>query len=129
MCDTPDLCFEHDDSVARCGPCAAKLAERDGVTLTQYTVSNPEAMRLRRELDRAEAALAAQIEADAGLLQDVADNWDCGCDSRYCRCAELAEQWSFAADEIRAQPHDRSALDRMLAEAREKVLREEAAGK
>ena len=67
VCDAPDLCFEHDNSVARCGPCATKLAERAGIALNQYTVSNPEAMRLRRELaaanaraDRAEAALAAQ---------------------------------------------------------------------
>lgn len=59
VCDTPDLCFDSEESVARCGPCAAKIAARDGVTLNKYTHSNPQAMRLRRELTAAETALAA----------------------------------------------------------------------
>lgn len=121
VCDTPDLCFEHDDGVARCGPCAAKLAERAGIALNQYTVSNPEAMRMRRDLDRAEAALAAQIERDAGIALKHRNNLNA--------LTSLPPQSAAAWDiynEIRAQPHGRTALDRMLAEAREKALREAA---
>ena len=126
VCDTPDLCFEHDDSVARCGPCAAKLAERAGVALNQYTVSNPEAMRLRRDLNRAEAALAAQIEADARIA-------DCYADQDYCALG-YPEDGGIAASgtadmirrEIRNQPHDRTALDRIIAATRAEALRDAA---
>lgn len=63
VCETVDLCFEHGQhAVARCGPCAAKLAARAGVEVQWYTASNPEAMRLRRELAAAEAKLAALQE-------------------------------------------------------------------
>lgn len=63
--------------------------------------------------DRAEAALAAQIEADAGIAVketamspqfNVKDQWR----------ASIGEEVATA---IRAQPHDRTALDRMLREA------------
>ena len=78
-------------------------------------------------LEQLQAALAAQIEADAGILQAVADNWDCGhSDSRYCRCAELAEQWGIAADEIRNQPHDRTALDAVRRATKVEAWREAA---
>lgn len=87
---------------------AAKVAECVGV--------------LKSRADRAEAALAAQIEVGAGTLDDVADNWSCGHMPPHCHCARDKEQWRFAADEIRNQPHDRTALDRY----REKVLREAA---
>lgn len=58
--------------------------------------------------DRAEAALAAQIEVDA----EIADLFS-GCN--YCAV-------EMCATAIRAQPHDRTALDRY----REKVLLEAA---
>jgi hypothetical protein len=78
--------------------------------------------------DRAEAALAAQIEADA----EIADGF-------HQRAIEWAKSVrglekhigetdsSRIAASIRNQPNDRTALDRMLAEAREKALREAAA--
>lgn len=55
--------------------------------------------------DRAEAALAAQIEADAEIVES------------FNPCAATA---------IRNQPHDRTALDRHDAKTREKALREAA---
>ncbi len=58
--------------------------------------------------DLTEAALAAQIEVDAGIAVDA---WLDGVPV------------SKISDAIRNQPHDRTALDRMLAEAREKALR------
>ena len=84
--------------------------------------------------DRAEAALAAQIEVDAGIADDF-----------HRRAIEWAEKvkWfekhidetdsSRIAAAIRNQPragaaehgsYDRTALDRMLTEAREQALRE-----
>lgn len=119
VCDTPDLCFESDDGVARCGPCAKKLAERDGITLNQYTVSNPAAMRLRRELvaanaraDRAEASLAA------GHTADVLCNWP--------SCGHTAKGQCLPSV-VTHVPHDRTALDRMRRAESEKALREAGA--
>lgn len=57
VCDDPDLCFENVGSTARCGPCAAKLAAKAGIELNQYTASNPQAMRLQRELAATQAKL------------------------------------------------------------------------
>ena len=57
VCDTPDLCFEDADTVARCGPCASKLAAQAGVDVNFYTFSNPQAMRLARRITTLEAAL------------------------------------------------------------------------
>ena len=76
--------------------------------------------------DRAEAALAAQIETDAGVLDAVADNWSCGHMPPHCDCARDIEQWRFAADGIRNQPHDRTALDRIIADTRAEALRDAA---
>jgi len=70
--------------------------------------------------DRAEAALAAQIEVDAVLAE-----------KRYDRCERdnvgpcYLRKCAIGAV-IRYQPHDRTALDRMLAEAREQALRDAA---
>lgn len=69
--------------------------------------------------DRAEAALAAQIEADAKACDRIAGNT-----KDFPAATRRAAGMCAAA--IRAQPHDRRALDRMLAEAREKALREAA---
>lgn len=61
--------------------------------------------------DRAEAERAAQIEADARIAEDA---WLDG-----VPVAEISAA-------IRAHSHDHTALDRMLAEAREQALREVA---
>lgn len=69
--------------------------------------------------DRAEAALAAQIEADAALCDDS---------MKALQVIDAANGEILVAHalclRIRNQPRDRTALDRMLAEAREKALRE-----
>lgn len=150
VCDTPDLCFESDDGVGRCGPCAKKLAERDGITLNQYTVSNPTAMRLRRELaaanarsDRAEAALAAQIDHAsikpiASAPEDIAvlvapenasaDDWQVSwwmtTEGRWANWNRSIPPCEWAPMPNRNQPHDRTALDRMMQAEREKALRD-----
>ena len=59
--------------------------------------------------DRAEAALAAQIEADAGIVVSYGEGSSRPVCKRDCNALATA---------IRNQPHDRTALDRMLAEAR-----------
>lgn len=66
--------------------------------------------------DRAKAALAAQIEADAGIAAA-----ETAMPSQY----NIKDQWRSGigdevAEAIRSQPHDRTALDRMLAEAEER---------
>lgn len=67
--------------------------------------------------DRAEAALAAQIEADAKTCDRIAGNTK---DFN----AETRRSAGMCAAAIRAQPHDRTALDRMLTKARENALRD-----
>ena len=94
------------------------MEERDDATLY--------ADEQKARADRAEAALAAQIEVDAGVLDAVADNWSCGHMPPHCDCARDIEQWRFAADEIRNQPRDRSALDHIIADTRAKALRDAA---
>lgn len=134
VCDTPGLCFEHDDSVARCGPCAAKLAERDGVALNQYTASNPEAMRLRRDLNRAKAALAAQIEVGARIAGDYVAMRERQISVEQAKASHHIDvpqimRWQAGkvqsreiATSTRNQPHDRTALDRIIADTRAKAL-------
>lgn len=76
--------------------------------------------------DRAEAALAAQIEADAGFVIAMKGNgWDENpathpYDKGYIAACDTA------ISRICLQPHDRTALDRMLRAEREKALREAA---
>ena len=70
--------------------------------------------------DRAEAERAAQIDVDAELVRSM----DNGRSDDEWLDYNLALLRAF--DKIRRQPHDRTALDRMLAEAREKALREAA---
>lgn len=69
--------------------------------------------------EQAEASLAAQIEVDAEIALShcyaIMSATDADARATMIHCA------------IRNQPHDRTALDRMLAEAREKALREAAA--
>ena len=64
-----------------------------------------------------EAALAAQIEVDAGIACGK-----CGASrAAWLKCSHII---CLGGDVFGNQPHDRTALDRMLAEASEKALRE-----
>ena len=93
------------------------MAERDDATL--YGVEQ------KARADRAEAALAAQIEVDSDVAEAERKIWDRGYNTSsagFYVCRSLAN----VRDAIRAQPHDRTALDRMLAEAREQALRDAA---
>ena len=75
--------------------------------------------------ERAEAALAAQIEADAGIADLCKrQNGPLSPKGRDPYVQGLSSAGQAIAAAIRAQPHDRTALDRMLAKAREKALRE-----
>lgn len=81
--------------------------------------------------DRAEAALAAQIEADAGIADMLVKSADAAMqlatDDEHSVKVGVASQKAMAqriSAFIRNQPHDRTALDRLLAEAREQALRE-----
>jgi len=69
--------------------------------------------------DRAEAERAAQIERDAGIALKHRNNLN----ALTSLPPQSAAAWNIY-NEIRAQAHDRTALDRMLAEVREKALRE-----
>ena len=68
--------------------------------------------------DRAEASLAAQIEVDAGIARAEAwpDDGVYAPQEFHIRDAERATV-EVIERAIRVQPHDRTALDRMLAEA------------
>lgn len=57
------------------------------------------------------------------LLREIVKNWSCGCDVRYCRCAEAREQWDFAADEI---ADTRALPTATVAGVRAEALREAA---
>lgn len=87
----------------------------------QTAAARAEIERLTKERDEARAQVAAALEAAADTLQDVANNWDCGhMESRLCDCARDAEQWGFAADEVRSlTPADAQAA--LEAYGREKV--------
>lgn len=81
-----------------------------------------EVLELRAERD---AIAAVAFEASAKLLQDVADNWDCGhMEARLCDCLRDAEQWGFAADEVRTLTHAdaKAALERMIEAAVETAI-------
>lgn len=102
------------------------MAERDDATL--YSEEQ------KARADRAEAALAAQIEADALVCDELA----AACAMALALAAKDTPEVRTAvaystkiakrcAAAIRNQPHDRTALDRLMAEAREKALREAAA--
>lgn len=75
----------------------------------------------RARAARAEAERAAQIEADAGICDERGrrEQDDFG----LCRGTQ---NYYRARDAIRSQPHDRSALAKMLADARMAALREAA---
>lgn len=74
----------------------------------------------RARADRAEAALAAQIEVDAAMFDDDMNlSKQICCNGQMCGCRG-ATAGEYVTHVIRNQPHDRTALDRY----REKVLRE-----
>ena len=99
----------------------AKLAWSNAdVAATAITTLRAQLAEANARADRAEAALTAQIEADAGIADDHTPEKHSGMTLQ----AHVTGKSIAAA--IRAQPHDRSALDRMLAEARVKALREAA---
>lgn len=95
------------DPVANAGCCQALLKERD---------------EARARADRAEVALAAQIEVDARIADSYADQ-------DYCALG-YPEDGGIAASgtadmirrEIRNQPHDRTALDQIIADTWADVL-------
>lgn len=76
--------------------------------------------------DRAEAALAAQIEVDARIADSYADQ-------DYCALG-YPEDGGIAASgtadmirrEIRNQPHDRTTIDQIIADTRAEALRDAA---
>ena len=49
ICSNPDLCFENGCRV-RCGPCAIKQAQANGVDSDLSVANLPEVYRLRRKL-------------------------------------------------------------------------------
>lgn len=99
----------------------AKLAVSNEIGLAL----EEDAGQQRARADRAEAERAAQIE-DACAVIDAYSEYDTTlcCNGRECGC-QGASVHDVMKHFIR-QPHDRTALDRMLAEAREKALREAA---
>lgn len=76
---------------------------------------------LEAALSIANATLAAQIEVDAEIVQFRHDENEI---MRNTWATPKLTSLDDVADEIRTQPHDRTALERMLADAREKALRE-----
>jgi len=136
------VCEEQGDHPDECDT-AYSLASYALAALTALRAQRAEAwaaVKLTAEIsekafaraDRAEAALAAQIEADAGLIDAEAKY------QQEIAVAQMSKgipwqssEWAFrkltdAAEEIRNQPHDRSALDRHDADTRAKALREAA---
>lgn len=94
---------------------------QDSATQRWFRIEEVEgrADRAEQRVATLEAALAAQIEVDSDVAEAERKIWD----QRYNTssagfyvCRSLAN----VRDAIRAQPHDRSALDRMLAEAEER---------
>ena len=106
------------------GPMTLSLQRKNGKTPNQ----------LRKEAnaraDRAEAALAAQIEADADAADRISNMHgkyaETGIDPQRSRDIAMQIAAHRVATAIRNQPHDRTALDRMLAEARAQALRDAA---
>jgi len=94
----------------------AQLAE----ARAEFAMARTDADELRMSLRRAEAALAAQIEVDAGIVTAMKGNgWDENpavhpYDKGYIAACDAA------ISRIRAQPQDRTALDHY----REKALRD-----
>lgn len=97
----------------------AQLAEAQRLMRLERTIADKNADRA----DRAEAALAAQIEADAAMFDnDMNLSKQICCNGQMCGCRGATAE-EYVTHVIRNQPHDRTALDRY----REKVLREAAA--
>lgn len=76
--------------------------------------------------DRAEAAMAAQIEVDARIAEE--DGWEpdkphLGITEREEGSRDCAERIAAA---IRNQHHDRSALDQIIADTRAEMIRQAA---
>lgn len=115
----PDFSWQvHKEAIAEANA-RADRAEADLQAMTMLK-ENYAAMK-----DRAEAERAAQIEVDARIAEAERKLWDRG----YCTTSagfEVCRSLTNVRETIRAQPHDRSALDRMQAEAREKALQDAA---
>lgn len=83
--------------------------------------ANARADRAEQRVATLEAALAAQIDADAALCDDS---------MKALQAIDAAKGEILVAHalglRIRNQPHDRTALDRVIAQTREKALREAA---
>lgn len=110
----------------------ARVADAITALRTQLAEANARA-------DRAEAERAAQIEVDAEVVAFAL--WKAEADRAAPNVGRHRTQEMFSGElestrskwlhiaaaaitAIRAQPHDRTALDRMLTEAREQALRE-----
>ena len=98
---------------------------------SQLAEANTRADRAEQRVATLEAALAAQIKADAGIVDQMFYNPTTDADfsddtnlNDWAGWATIGQLREWSSEAIRAQPHDRTALDRMLAEAREKALRE-----
>lgn len=102
--------------------------ERNAVVATLVEISRwwakeeTRADRAEQRVATLEAALAAQIEADAGMIERIVTEarQEVGSIKLSKVDAAVVEMLSGIAKAIRNQPHDRTALDRY----REKVLRE-----
>lgn len=78
--------------------------------------------------DRAEAALAAQIEADARIVEALYRNalGESDADLESPWKSHKASAFGIAVGAIRNQPHSRAALSRLLADVETKALRKAA---
>lgn len=80
--------------------------------------------------DETLAALAAQVEVDAGIADRISNTHGkyAETNSEPQRSRDISMQIAAhkVADAIRNQPHDRTTLDRMLADAEAKALRKAA---
>jgi hypothetical protein len=102
---------------------ATKLAAAGNLIALELRVTEGLVEEQRDRADRAEAALAAQIEVDAEIVQFRHD------ENQIMRNTWVTPKLTSlddVADEIRNQPHDRTALERHDAKTREKALREAA---
>lgn len=111
---------------------SASMSQEDYGDWVRYDDASSAITTLRAQLaaetaraDRAEAERAAQIEVDAGIADATAKR-AAGkeIEVKSLGMSELVRSWSAVqshmtavAHAIRAQPHDRSALDRLLAGA------------
>lgn len=91
-----------------------------------FTTLRAQLAEANARADRAEAALAAQSEADAKMIERIVTEarQEVGSIKLSKVDAAVVEMLSGIAKAIRNQPHDRTALDRHDAKTREKALRD-----